>query len=180
MPGMADTLKQGAVYFDSRQTMEEVIKLATVLDNEGISRLVDTKHVSPPLPTDTNIILVAVGKTSDAPAEFKFGDDPTTYWTLTKFVQVVSPQPTVPLATTATPVPSPSPTPSPTSSPTPNEDQTPNPPSLAHRYRHRHNSDEPDFNDKTKIWHKVNGTWKWQPVNNKQGVAVRKAQPVTP
>ena len=39
VPVFADTLVSGSVYFDSQQTLEEVVKLSAEKDNEGISQI---------------------------------------------------------------------------------------------------------------------------------------------
>ena len=45
-PVFADTLVAGAVYFDSEQTLKEVINLSEQHDNEGIAELIKTGHIS--------------------------------------------------------------------------------------------------------------------------------------
>jgi len=46
VPVFADTLVVGSVYFDSLQTLNEVIKLSAQHDNEGIAKLIGNGHVS--------------------------------------------------------------------------------------------------------------------------------------
>jgi len=45
VPVFADTLVVGSVYFDSLQTLKEVIKLSAQHDNEGIAKLIENGHV---------------------------------------------------------------------------------------------------------------------------------------
>ena len=45
VPVFADTLVVGSVYFESLQTLNEVIKLSAQHDNEGIAKLIANGHV---------------------------------------------------------------------------------------------------------------------------------------
>jgi hypothetical protein len=45
-PVLADTLVAGSVYFDSEQTLTEVINLSEQHDNEGIANLIKNGHIS--------------------------------------------------------------------------------------------------------------------------------------
>jgi hypothetical protein len=40
-PVFADSLVGGSVYFDSAQTLQEVVKLSEQRDNEGIAKLIE-------------------------------------------------------------------------------------------------------------------------------------------
>ena len=42
----ADTLVVGSMYFDSEQTLKEVINLSAQHDNEGIAKLIQNGHIS--------------------------------------------------------------------------------------------------------------------------------------
>src|ERR1700736_1278155 len=102
----ADTLVSGSIYFDSQNTLEEVVRLSAAKDNESILNLINSGHVSAQTHSNEEIVILTSGSTSESPAEFRFLSGPTTYWTLTKFVtkeQVVEPTPT--------PMPEQSPTP---------------------------------------------------------------------
>ena len=46
VPVFADTLLVRSVYFDSMQTLNEVIALAAQHDNEGIAKLINSGHIS--------------------------------------------------------------------------------------------------------------------------------------
>src|ERR1700737_2654115 len=101
VPVFADTLVVGSVYFDSVQTLKEVIKLSTQHDNEGIARLIENGHISNQTGAEMDIVVLLSGSTPESPAEFRFLNGPTTYWTLTKNVtNFAKPIPTsTPLAT---------------------------------------------------------------------------------
>src|SRR5271163_934276 len=105
VPVFADTLMVGSVYFDSLQTLNEVIKLSTQHDNEGIAKLIGNGHVSNQTESEMNITVLVSGPTPEDPAEFRFPNGPTTYWTLTKNVTTLN----APIPS-STPVPSPTPT----------------------------------------------------------------------
>lgn len=175
----ADTLLQGAVYFDSRATLVEVKELSAASDNTGISRLLANRHVSAPTPEAREIDVLETGPNSDSPAEFRFTDSPTTWWTMMKFVEIV--------VVTPSPTPVPTPTPTPPTPLTQTEDQIflakPTP-----VIRHRA-VEKPPYDDDNgeKIWHQVNGEWKWYWKNGKPPKrerhrvesTVRKALPIT-
>jgi len=173
-PLFADTLLSGSVYFDSQNTLEEVVRLSAAKDNESILKLINSGHVSQQTEATKNIVILTTGLTSESPAEFRFASDPTTYWTLTKFVTreaVVEPTPA--------PAPEQSPTPTETteraSTPTPAE--TPERASRPAERRHRReseNNDPSDDDNGQRIWHKVDGRWKWYPAHRKP---VEKALP---
>src|ERR1700681_1924341 len=113
IPVLADTLVSGSVYFDSQNTLAEVVKLSAAKDNESILKLINDGHVSQQTDTNKDIVVLTTGLTSESPAEFRFLNDPTTYWTLTKFVNkeaVVEPAPTpMPEQPTALTTPTPEP-----------------------------------------------------------------------
>src|SRR5262249_6280768 len=101
----AETLIQGAVYFDSRETLSQISKLAQAKDNEAIGTLIDDGRVSRPTSSDQEVKVTLVGNTPTSPAEFSFNANPaTTYWTLSKFIAAYS---------RAAPQPAPSVTPNP-------------------------------------------------------------------
>jgi len=168
-PVFADTLVAGSVYFDSVQTLNEVNKLSAQHDNEGIAKLTENGHISKQTGGEMDIVVLLSGSTPDDPAEFRFLNGPTTYWTLTRNVANL----TRPIET-STPVPTatralePIPTPVPTESPTP----------TSKHYQRKHESNAPfDDDNGRRIWHQVDGKWKWYPAN-KHDVPVKKALPV--
>jgi hypothetical protein len=178
-PVFADTLAVGSVYFDSAQTLNEVIKLSAQRDNEGIAKLIENGHVSSQTGNEMDIVVLISGATPESPAEFRFLNGPTTFWTLTKNVtNVASPLPTstpVPSATpaseptvTSTPAELPTPTPAPAESPIPT--------SKHHQRQHERNAPFDDDNGQ-RIWHQVDGKWKWYPAD-KHHRPVKKALPV--
>jgi len=168
-PVFADTLVAGSVYFDSVQTLNEVNKLSAQHDNEGIAKLTENGHISKQTGGEMDIVVLLSGSTPDDPAEFRFLNGPTTYWTLTRNVANL----TRPIEA-STPVPTatrtlePKPTPVPTESPAPTS---------KHNQR-KHESNAPfDDDNGRRIWHQVDGKWKWYPAN-KHDVPVKKALPV--
>ena len=168
-PVFADTLVAGSVYFDSVQTLNEVNKLSAQHDNEGIAKLTENGHISKQTGGEMDIVVLLSGSTPDDPAEFRFLNGPTTYWTLTRNVANL----TRPIEA-STPVPTatrtlePKPTPVLTESPTP----------TSKHYQRKHKSNAPfDDDNGRRIWHQVDGEWKWYPAN-KHDVPVKKALPV--
>ncbi len=121
-PVYADTLVVGSMYFDSEQTLKEVINLSAQHDNEGIAKLIQDGHISDLTREEKDIVVLISGSTPESPAEFRFLNGPTTFWTLTKNVTTLAksiPTPT-PLPT---PLPTPELTPLPTEPPTPTSQQ---------------------------------------------------------
>ena len=165
-PVFADTLVVGSVYFDSEQTLKEVINLSTLHDNEGIAKLIQNGHISDQTREEKDIVVLISGSTPESPAEFRFLNGPTTYWTVTKNVTNL-----------AKPLPTSTPVPTPTSTPTsaPTESATPAPTSEHHRRQHESNAPFDDDNGR-RIWHQVDGKWKWYPANSRH-VPVKKALP---
>jgi hypothetical protein len=164
VPVFADTLEVGTVYFDSEETVNEVIKLSAQHNNDAIAKLINQNgHVRNETAPDTNIIVLTTGSTPESPAEFRFVNGTTTYWTLTKYVaNVTGPVPD------STPVPTPTLTPE----PTPVHIESP----TAHHSR-PHESDSPfDDDNGQRIWHQVDGKWKWH-FANRHHITVKKALP---
>jgi hypothetical protein len=166
VPVLADTLVVGSMYFDSEQTLKEVINLSAQHDNEGIAKLIQNGHISDLTREEKDIVVLISGSTPESPAEFRFLNGPTTYWTLTKNVtNFAKPIPT--------PTPLPTPTPTPESTPLPTE--TPKPSSKQHNRQPENNAPFDGDNGK-RIWHQVDGKWKWYPANSRH-VPVKKASP---
>lgn len=160
VPVFADTLEVGTVYFDSKETLNEMIKLSAQHDNDAIAKLINQNgHVRNQTAADTNIIVLTTGSTPESPAEFRFVNGTTSYWTLTKY-----------LADVARPIPESTPTLTP--EPTPVHIVSP----TAHHTR-LHESNNPfDDDNGQRIWHQVDGKWKWYPANRRH-VTVKKALP---
>jgi len=163
-PVFADTLVLGSVYFDSEQTLKEVINLSAQHDNEGIAKLIQNGHISDQIREEKDIVVLISGSTPESPAEFRFLNGPTTYWTMTKNV-----------ANLAKPIPTPTPLPTPTSTPAPTESPTPTPTSEHHRRQHESNAPFDDDNGQ-RIWHQVDSKWKWYPAN-RHPLPLKKALP---
>ena len=181
VPVFADTLLTGSVYFDSLQTLSEVNKLTAQHDNDGIAKLAENGHIRPQIATDMDIVVLLSGTIPEDPAEFRFLDGPTTYWTLTKNVANLS----KPIAV-STPAPRriAAATPLPTATPTLESAATPteSPAATPKHHQRQHESDAPfDDDNGRRIWHKVDGKWKWF-LASKHPAAAKKALPagVTP
>ncbi len=167
IPVLADTLVGGSVYFDSQSTLEEVVKLSAKKDNESILKLINNGHVSQQIGSAKEIVVLTTGSTPESPAEFRFASEPTTYWTLTKFVAKSAEQTANPVTTPAAANPVTTPTVLPAQAPSP----------TAVRKQHETESENPlDDDNGHRIWHKVDGKWKWYPAN-KHRVPVKKALP---
>ncbi|MBV8278612.1 MAG: hypothetical protein JO170_25595 [Verrucomicrobia bacterium] len=175
-PAFADTLVTGSVYFDSLQTLREVNKLSAQHDNDGIAKLAENGHIRPQIATDMDIVVLLSGTIPEDPAEFRFLDGPTTYWTLTKNVANLS----KPIAvSTPTPRRIAAATPLPTATPTLESppERTESPTATSKHYQRKHESDAPfDDDNGRRIWHKVDGKWKWY-LANKHSAAAKKAVP---
>ena len=152
-PVFADTLVVGSGAFDSEQTLKEVINLSAQHDNEGIAKLIKNGHISDRTREEQDIVVLISGSTPESPAEFRFLNGPTTYWTVTKNVtNFAKPIPT----------PTPLPTPTPESTPLPTESSTPT--SNQHNRQNENTAPFDDDNGK-RIWHQVDGKWKWYSAN---------------
>jgi hypothetical protein len=188
-PVFGETLASGAIYFDSENTLQEVFRFSGEADNAALGRLIASHHVSDKLPENADIFLYLAGPNPESPAEFRFINNPTTYWTLTKFIQgirvapsatdvnipvvaIPTPTPNVLPNATPTPTPLPSPTPTPKSAVAsaereePSDSETSPPPLLRKHHarvklKERPPSTDDDVPDSEKVWHQVNGHWKW-------------------
>ena len=176
---LGDTLVKGATYFDSENTLSEVVQLSLRRDNDAIATLIKYNHVSEKTAQDLEVVVLTSGSQPESPAEFRFLNNPTTYWTVSKYITNIhvaaSPSPTPPQTA---PIPTPTVTPNPTSAVphTPSRKVLAEPAPVHHR--HPSEEDKPPDNDSQKVWHKVNGRWKWydrHPTPN-----VRRAEPVGP
>jgi hypothetical protein len=148
IPVFADTLKVGSVYFDSAQTLNDVTKLSAQHDNEGIAKLIENKHVSTQTGVELDIVVLLSGSTPESPAEFRFLDGPTTYWTLARNV-AHSPGPIA--TSTAVPTPTPEPEPVPSESPA----------STSKEYQQQHESTFSFADDNGQSnWHRGDGKLK--------------------
>jgi hypothetical protein len=166
VPVFADRLEIGAVYFDSVQTFNQVIKLSAQHDNEGIARLIETGHIKKQIGDEMDIVVLTTGSTPESPAEFHFVDGPTTYWTVTKNITGGAKA-----LSTATPAPTP------VSASTPHPTPAESPTSIIKNHRSQNESDVPlDDDHGRRIWHQVDGKWKWYPAK-RQHVPVKKAAP---
>jgi hypothetical protein len=148
VPLFADALVSGSVYFDSRQTYEEVKRLAAQGDNEGISKLIADRHVSQPVPDDVEVSVITSGQAPDDLIEFRFQDGATPYWSLAKWVRPSSPSVLIP-----EPAPAPAPNPSQASRDLPLAAPSPSHRVVHHAKRRMH-----------RYWHLVNGHLYWSPV----------------
>jgi hypothetical protein len=154
-PVFAATLVAGSVYFDSEQTLKEVITLSKQHDNEGIAQLIKAGHISDQTQEAKDIVVLISGSTPGSPVEFSFLSGPTTYWTMTENV-----------TNFAKPIPTTTPLPTPTPESTPLSKESPTPSSKRHN---RQNENKAPFDDENgnRIWHQVDGKWKWYPANKR-------------
>jgi hypothetical protein len=228
-PAFGETLLTGAIYFDSQSTFREVQDLIKANDMDGLARLIQGRHISEKIRGDLEVILLFSDSTS---VEFRFANNPTTYWTYPKYISVNTPQPAAspsPSATlsssssnlfppgdlhsslasdAASPRPTPKPTPPPATpppvpspsppaavppavpSPTPKvgqeqqeapeaqeEPQEQRRTSRSNRHKHPRTKGEKGVPDEYKVWHLVNGHWKWYDKRNLH--EVRKTLPAT-
>jgi hypothetical protein len=148
VPVLADTLVVGTVYFDSAQTLHEVIKLSAQADNNGIAKLIENGHISHQTGDELDIVVLASGSTPESPAEFRFLNGPTTYWTLTRNVTHL-----------AKPIPTSTPLSTPTGVPAASLTLT------SKRHQRQHASNAPFDNNGWRISHQVDDKWKRYPVN---------------
>ena len=174
VPVFADTLLVGSVYFDSLQTLSEVNKLSAQHDNDGIAKLAENGHIRPQIAAEMDIVVLLSGTTPEDPAEFRFLNGPTTYWTLTKNVANLN----KPIAV-STPIPGPiaAATPLPTATPTLESAPAPTEsPKASKHYQRQLESNAPvDDDNGRRIWHKVDGKWRWY-LANKHPSPVKKVQ----
>lgn len=178
LPSLGDTLISGAIYFDSEHTLKEVVELASQKDNEGIAKLIAKGHVSSKTSTETDISVILYGSTPESSTEFRFLNNPTTYWTFGKYISgYIQP----------TPAPTPQPTPMIAEKYDDNgvTEEKPIPPFPKRQPHHVPNDSDPtDTNEGRRIWHKVNGVWKWYPADKhlqkKAPDKAPRALPVTP
>jgi hypothetical protein len=182
LPSLGDTLVSGTIYFDSEHTLKEVVELSSRKDNEGIAHLIANGHVSSKTTTETDIVVILYGSTPESSAEFRFLNNPTTYWTLTKYISGYI---------QSTPAPTPEPTPIHPATITEKyddagvtEEKPVSPPPKRPRPHHVPNDSDPtDTDEGRRIWHKVNGLWKWYPADKfhkKAPEKVPRTLPVTP
>lgn len=91
-PLFGETLLRGAVYFDSRDTLVDVIVFAAAKDNANIEKIINEGHVSRPTAFDREVVVTLTGNEANSPAEFYFVNGPMmTYWTLAKFLYSKTP-----------------------------------------------------------------------------------------
>jgi hypothetical protein len=142
---LGEILLEGEIYCDSAAALSEMVSLARAGDNQGLAKLIASGHVEPKALQDIPVKVLARGEEPDSPLEFAFPGSPTTYWTLSRWV---NPEPK---EAPASPSPSPSSTPIPAS------------PKTATEAPKREAT--PPFDDQGGeiIWHKVDGKWKWRP-----------------
>lgn len=146
----AQALLAGSEYYDSFQTLAQVVIMQAAGNQAGRDYLVSEGHILPKNEQSLAVILIARGTDPQSGAEFRFPAYPRTYWTFSENIATAE-------ELHADPSPSPSPviaTPTPTPSPRPvARKKTPKPGAIQ--------------------WHLVDGRWKWRPLepHNFKGVA---------
>jgi hypothetical protein len=182
-PVRADTLIAGSVYYDSIQTLVQVVRLTEAHNEAGITELTQNEHISDKTVVNLDIEVLTqnidLSQSPELPVEFRFFGSPTTYWTFSRNVfgaavkstaMLASPTPTAAGVEHKTVIPGPAatpwPTPRPTAAPTKVEDvATASPtPSAAPK---PHPSVKATAQGQI-IWHQVDGQWKWRPVDPHQ------------
>jgi hypothetical protein len=189
-PASAETLIVGSVYFDSEETFNEVISLSLQHDNDGIAKLIENGHVSDRTREDQEIVVLTNASTPDGPTEFRFLNGPTTFWTLANnVINLPKPLPTTTLAPRQTPAPLSTPSSLSTPIPEPTPESTPlatksSPPSSQQHNRQRVNNARFEDDHDKRIWHQVDGKWKWYPAANRHvtswSVATLPVHPANP
>jgi hypothetical protein len=148
---LADTLVVGSIYFDSEQTLNEVIDLSSQHDNEGIAQLIKDGHISDRTGEEQEIVVLVSSSTPQSPTEFRFLNGPTTFWTLAKNVN-----------TFAKPIGAATPLPIPTSESTPLAAETPS----LEQHNQQSESNARFHDDSGKhVHHQIDGKWKWHLAN---------------
>jgi hypothetical protein len=131
-PVLGETLVSGAIYFDSENTLLEVQDLIKEGNQDGLARLFKGNHISDKLPANMDIVVLLSDSNPEGKAEFHFINNPTTYWTFSKYIKTdaskTTPTPFLPpgpnstlpanlpssLIAASTPIPIPTPTSTPT------------------------------------------------------------------
>ena len=149
VPAFADTLAVGTVYFDSAQTLQEVIKLSSQGDNDGIAELIDSGHISNRTEDVLDIVVLASGPTPESLAEFRFLNGPATFWTLTRNITFA-----------AKAIPASTPVSKPTAIPAASLTLT----AKHHQLQHQRNASLDDENGQ-RIWHRLDGKETSNPAN---------------
>jgi hypothetical protein len=149
----AGTLLEGAVYYDSEITFEQARSFRILKEDDSLDQLVKVGHVSAATTAERPVWIITPGN-NDNPAEFTFLDNPTTYWTASRYLRLDA----------ATPTPAaPSPTPVPTKP---------------------HHRPKAESQEGKKLWHIVDGQKKWYYEKygphdkEKKHVTVKRAEPV--
>jgi hypothetical protein len=131
----AQALLAGSQYYDSFQSLAQVVILSAAGDEAGLAYLAQRGHISEKIPVSRPIIVIAKGREPDSGCEFQFPDSPALFWTFSRNVftqeQLAAAEPT------------PSPGPSVPPHPTGPKAQP----------------------KKEIEWHLVSGRWKWRPLD---------------
>lgn len=182
----AQALLAGSEYYDSFDTIAQVVILKAAHNEAGRDYLMREGHILPGSSASLPIIVIARGTEPTSGCEFRFPDYPRTYWTFTENIATLeelkgeaqassSPEPSpVPAASVspekviASPSPSPliaPPTPEPTAvvveamlSPSPSPSPSPK------KKKQKKQTTEHGAIE----WHKVDGQWKWRPLDRSQ------------
>jgi hypothetical protein len=162
----AQALLANSEYYDSFQTLAQIVIMQAVGSTANRAYMEKDGHILPKNQVSLPIIIIARGREPESGAEFRFPADPRTYWTFSKNIAtrdelkddtlasseptppLTAPQPTLVVPEKVIPTPKPKPTP------------TVDAPPLTSKKLSR---------TTTAIqWHKVDGQWKWQPLDPHQ------------
>jgi hypothetical protein len=178
----SQTLLAGKQYYKDFRTLAQVVIMNDANDEGGIKYLTKRGLIKEN-PENRAIVIVSIGQENDSGCEFSFPESPVLYWTFTQNVSIqnspaLTPVPvlipvpiSVPSVISVPDPPRPTPTPKVvTQEPAKQPTQR-----VAHKHREEPSRREQDDTpEKDKVWHQVNGKWKWY---DKRNYAPR-AQPV--
>jgi hypothetical protein len=176
----AQALLAGSEYYDSFETIAQVVILKAAHNEAGRDYLVREGHILPKSEASLPIIVIARGSEPESGCEFRFPAYPRTYWTFTENIATLeelkgeaqaspSPEPSPVPAASVSPekvIASPSPSPliaPPTPEPTAVVVEATPSPSPKKKKQKKQTTEHGAIE-----WHKVNGQWKWRPLDRSQ------------
>lgn len=149
----AQALLAGSEYYDSFDTIAQVVILKAAHNEEGRDYLAREGHILPKASASLPIIVIAHGQEPESGCEFRFPDYPRTYWTFSENVATIEE-----LKGTES-SPSPSPSALPAARPTATPETAVAKASPSKKQKAERGAIE---------WHQVDGKWKWRPLDAHQ------------
>lgn len=160
----AQALLAGSEYYDSFQTLASVVIMKAAGNEAGRDYLISTGQILPKNESSLPIILIARGTEPGSGAEFRFPNFPRTYWTFSENIATLEE-----LHADAAPTPSPTPSATPSATPAATVAPTPTPePTATATPKKKKHSKEHSSEHGAIQWHRVDGQWKWQPLDRSQ------------